>query len=82
MGLPAAQLEAARRTLRRATNSEDIDVTRTGSGDLIVKRTRPGKVGYQVLEDTIRQDGGKDVVQRAYDDAGNLVHHDAKGGRP
>jgi hypothetical protein len=82
MGLPDAQLEAARRTLRRATNSEDIQVTRSDTGELLVTRKRPGRVGYQVLEDTIKPDGSKEVVQKAFDDAGNLVHHDPKGGRP
>ena len=47
-----------------------------------MKRTRRGRVGYQVFEDTIRADGSKEVVQKAYDDAGNLVHLDPKGGTP
>jgi hypothetical protein len=82
MGLPEAQAEAARRTIKRATNSEEITVSQTASGDLLVTRTRPGRIGQQVFEDTIKPDGSKKVVQKAYDAAGNLVHHDPKGGTP
>jgi len=80
MGLPAEQVRAARRTIVRATANEDINVVGQPSGDLLVARTRPGLDGYQVFEDTIRTDGSKQVVQKAYDSAGNLVHHDPKGG--
>jgi len=80
MGLPAPQANAAYRTIRRATTSESIDITTTGSGELLIRRSRPGRIGHQVFEDTIRPDGSKEVVQKAYDDAGNLIHHDPKGG--
>jgi hypothetical protein len=80
MGLPLAQAGAAQRTIGRATTSEDIEIVKMDSGDLLVKRTRPGYVGRQVFEDTIRPDGRKLVVQKAYDADGNLVHHDPKGG--
>lgn len=80
MRLPEAQARAARRTIQRATASEDIEVLTTASGDLLVKRSRAGRNGYQVFEDTIRADGSKQVVQKAYDSAGNLVHVDPKGG--
>jgi hypothetical protein len=82
MGLPEAQAKRARRTIGRATTSENIDVTKTNSGDLVISRTRPGRNGYQVFEDTIRPDGSKRVVQKAYDAVGNLVHEDPKGGTP
>jgi hypothetical protein len=79
MGLPVPQTRAAHRTIRRATTSEDLQITLSGSGDLVIQRSRPGQVGRQVFEDTIRPDGSKEVVQKAYDDAGNLVHYDPKG---
>ncbi len=82
MALPAAQADAARRTIRRATASEDIEISVTASGELFIKRSRLGKIGFQVLEDTIRPDGGKEVVQKAYDAAGNLIHYDPKGKTP
>jgi hypothetical protein len=82
LGLPDPQARAEYRTVGRATTSEDIDIVQQATGDLLVKRTRPGRVGYQVFEDTIRPDGSKEVVQKAYDDAGNLVHFDPKGGTP
>lgn len=80
MGLPAPQAAAAHRTINRTTTSESIDIGTMTSGDLLITRSRPGRVGKQVLEDTIRPDGGKTVVQKAFDDAGNLIHHDPKGG--
>ena len=80
--LPEAQLRAARRTLQRATNSEDIEIVIMASGDLLIRRTRPGKVGRQVFEDTIQPDGTKEVIQKAFDADGNLVHFDPKGGTP
>lgn len=82
MGLPEAQARRARRTIGRATAAESIAIMKTDSGDLMVSRSRPGRDGYQVFEDTIRQDGSKQVVQKAYDAAGNLVHYDPKGGTP
>jgi hypothetical protein len=82
LGLPEPQAKAARRTLTRATRSESIDVVIMDNGDLQVRRSRPGHVGMQVFEDTIRPDGSKEVVQKAYDASGNLVHLDPKGGTP
>ena len=66
MGLPPDQAAAARRTIRRATTSEEIDVTLAASGELVVTRSRAGHVGRQVLEDTIARDGTKRVVQKAF----------------
>jgi hypothetical protein len=82
MGLPEAQAKAARRTIVRATVAEDLEVTRQPSGAILVTRSRPGRDGRQVFEDTIQLDGTKQVVQKAYDSAGNLVHDDPKGGTP
>ena len=82
LGLPEPQARSARRTIVRATASDTLDVRRLDGGDLLVSRTRSGHDGYQVFEDTIRPDGSKTVVQKAYDAAGNLVHYDPKGGTP
>jgi hypothetical protein len=82
MDMPEAQAKAARRTIGRATASEDIAITPEASGAIIVTRTRPGRIGRQEFEDTIHPDGSKQVVQKAYDAAGNLVHFDPKGGTP
>jgi hypothetical protein len=80
LGLPAAQTRSAQRTISRATGSEAIEVSLLPGGDLFITRSRAGRVGRQVFEDTIKPDGAKTVVQKAYDDAGNLVHDDPKGG--
>jgi len=82
MAIPAAQADAARRTIRRATASEDIEISVTAAAELFIKRSRLGKIGYQVLEDTIKPDGSKEVIQKAYDSAGNLIHQDLKGKTP
>jgi hypothetical protein len=82
MGLPQAQVKAGHRTIGRATASEDIGIAATGAGDLLITRSRPGKTGHQVFEDTIKPGGSKQVVQKAYDADGNLIHHDPKGGTP
>jgi hypothetical protein len=82
MALPEAQAKAARRTIVRATASDDLTVTGQASGAILITRSRPGASGRQVFEDTIKADGSKQVVQKAYDSAGNLVHDDPKGGTP
>jgi hypothetical protein len=82
MAIPVAQADAARRTIRRATASEDIEISVTVAGELFIKRSRLGKIGYQVFEDTIQPDGSKEVMQKAYDAAGNLIHQDPKGKTP
>jgi hypothetical protein len=82
MGLPAPQERAARRTIARATASDEIDIVKRDSGQLVVIRSRPGRFGKQVLEDTIGPDGTKQVVQKAFDPSGQIVHFDPKGGTP
>jgi hypothetical protein len=79
---PAAQAKAAQRTISRATATDDIEIVRMDSGDLLITRTQPGRIGRQVFEDTIRPHGSKQVVQKAYDADGNLTHFDPKGGTP
>jgi hypothetical protein len=82
MGLPEAQARAARRTIVRATASEELEVMTQPAGTILITRSRPGRDGRQVFENTIQPDGSKQVVQKAYDSSGNLVHHDPKGGTP
>jgi hypothetical protein len=82
LGLPEAQLREARRTIVRATTSEDVDIVPRSDGAILITRSRPGRNGKQVFEDTIQPDGSKQVIQKAYDAAGNQVHDDPKGGTP
>ncbi|MEA2596848.1 MAG: hypothetical protein QOF01_3317, partial [Thermomicrobiales bacterium] len=46
--------------------------------NIVVRATRPGHDGYQVVEHTIAPDGSKKVVQYAYDSGGSMVHEDPK----
>ena len=49
LNLSPSQTAAARHTLNRTTNAENVEIVKTDGGDLIIKRSRPGKVfGYQV----------------------------------
>jgi len=80
LGLPAVQVKAGRRAIVRATASESLDLELLPTNDLVIRRSRPGRNGFQVFEDTIGPDGSKKVVQKAYDAKGNLVHTDPKGG--
>jgi RHS repeat-associated protein len=73
----AAAKAAANRAISRATTKSTIDVVQEGTS-IIVRITRPGRNGYQVIESVIKSDGTKTVVQKAYDAAGKLVHYDPK----
>jgi RHS repeat-associated protein len=77
--LPASQAakEAAKRAISRATTSSTIDVVKEGSS-VVVRISRPGRSGHQVIESVIDSAGKKTVVQKAYDAAGKLVHHHPK----
>jgi hypothetical protein len=66
MGLPAPQEKAAQRTIGRATTSEEVDIVQKSSGELVITRSRAGKISIQVFEDTIKADGNKEVVRKAY----------------
>ena len=77
MGLPAAQAAAVNSSIGRATATSVTKVTQNGP-DVIVEIFRSGENGYQVVESTVRLDGSKAVVQKAYDAAGRLVHFDPK----
>jgi RHS repeat-associated protein len=72
-----AAKEAAKRAIYRATKSSTIDVVSEGDS-VVVRISRVGRNGHQVIESVIDAGGKKTVVQRAYDTAGKLVHYDPK----
>lgn len=69
---------AARRAVQRAGNSQSIEIITNEAEQVIVKVSRPGRNGYQVMEHTINRDGTKTVIQKAYDQSGKLVNYDPK----
>ncbi len=71
------QLAAANRAIGRATASTDISVVTQGQ-NVVVRLTRPGAFGRQVIESVITPSGEKSVVQLGYDAQGNLEHYDPK----
>lgn len=71
------QLAAANRAIGRATASTDISVVTQGQ-NVVVRLTRPGAFGRQVVESVITPSGEKSVVQLGYDAQGNLEHYDPK----
>jgi len=73
MGLPSAQARAVSSAIGRATSTSGVRVTQNGP-DVIVEVFRKGDDGFQVMESTVRLDGTKSVIQKAFDSAGNLVH--------
>lgn len=77
MNLAPNQLQSALRAIQRATRSESIRIARDGES-LVLKVSRPGRDGFQEFEHVISPDGSKQVIQRAYNAAGQLVHFDPK----
>ena len=71
------QRASANRAIGRATTTSTVDISRQGN-DIVVRISRPGRDGYQVIEHVVRPDGSKRVVQYAYDSLGRMVHHDPK----
>ncbi len=78
MALPKAQAAAVNRAIGRATTKTAIAITQDEGGNVVVTLTRTGRNGRQAIESVIAPDGGKAVVQKAYDEAGRLVHLDPK----
>jgi hypothetical protein len=78
-GLAASQAAkaAARKAISRATVNSTIEVVEE-AGTVYVRIKRAGFDGYQVVESVIKSDGAKNVVQKAFDAAGRLVHYDPK----
>ena len=77
MGLPQAQLSAVNKAIKRMTSTSVSKVTQNGS-DVVLQTFRHGRDGYQVIEVTVRTNGLKTVIQKAYDSAGKLVHYHPK----
>jgi hypothetical protein len=77
LDLTAEQLASANRAIGRSTTSSTIEIFQRGD-DVVVRISRPGANGYQVMESVVAPNGAKSVVQTAYDSAGNLVHFDPK----
>lgn len=74
-----AAKQAAKRAVQRASGSNaTIDIITTEAGDVIVKVTRPGFDGYQVMENYIKADGTKSVFKRAVDSTGKVVKEEWK----
>ena len=78
LGAVGVQRAAAHRAIGRATSSETIEVLGGEGSDIVVRLTRSGRNGHQVIESTVRADGATSVVQRAYDALGKLLHNDPK----
>lgn len=73
---PAAKA-AARKAISRATANSTIEVVEE-AGTVYVRVKRAGFDGYQVVESVIKSNGTKEVVQKAYDASGRIVHYDPK----
>jgi RHS repeat-associated protein len=71
------QLAAANAAISRATTTSTISVGTYGP-NVVVRIERPGVFGSQTFETVIRPDGTKTVLQRTYDEVGNLSHYDVK----
>jgi hypothetical protein len=78
LGLPSSQARGVDRAVARATTSSSIEIVATAGGSVTVRVTRAGRDGYQVIESQVEPGGRKSVVQKAYNSAGQLVHHDPK----
>lgn len=78
MGLSDAQSAAANRAIGRTATETTIDIVQGEHGNVIVKLTRLGRNGYQVMENAISQDGTKTVTQYGVDAEGTVVHVDPK----
>lgn len=72
-----AQAAAAASAISRATASSSVKVFQEGTR-VVVQIVRLGQDGYQEIESVIDQAGNKDVVQKAINNAGDLVHYDPK----
>jgi len=77
MGLPKAQESGVRRAISDATSKNTINISRSGD-NVIIKVFRQGKNGYQIIKSKVPPSGIREVIQEAYDEAGNLVHYHPK----
>jgi RHS repeat-associated protein len=73
-----AQAAAAAKAVQKATSSSSVEVLKQGT-DLVVRIFRAGADnGHQEIEYIIDQVGNKQVVQKAFSNAGSLIHYDPK----
>lgn len=78
LGLAPAQASAVNSAISRATTTSSISVTQYGP-NAVVQIMRPGADnGFQIIHTVVTPSGAKLVVQKAYDDAGKLVHYHPK----
>jgi hypothetical protein len=78
MGLSEAAKQAALRAIARGGANQVYQLIEREGGGVIVRILRPGRDGYQVIESIIDQVGNKQVIQKAVDALGKLVHYDPK----
>lgn len=77
MGLSQIQLSAVNSSIKRITSASVSTVKQNGS-DVVIQIFRQGHDGYQVIETTVRINGSKTIIQKAYNSSGKLVHHHPK----
>jgi len=77
MGLNQIQLTAVNSSIKRITSASVSKITQNGS-DVVIQIFRQGHDGYQVVETTVRINGSKTIIQKAYNSSGKLVHHHPK----
>lgn len=78
LGLSDAARLAANKAIRRATSASVVRISHGKDGKLYISIYREGRNGFQVMQSQVDANGLKSVVQKAYDDIGNLVHDDPK----
>ena len=72
LGMPNAQAQGVKTAIDRVTGN-NAKITQDGA-NVVVQAFRKGSDGYEVIQTTVGVDGTKSVVQRAYNEAGNLAH--------
>lgn len=77
LGLPGEQERAVLGAVKRLTGSYSTTVKMSGP-NVVLEAFRHGADGYQVIETVVPVSGQKQVVQKAYNAAGELVHYDPK----
>jgi RHS repeat-associated protein len=73
LDLPAAQADATRSAISRATARTTIDLIHQSDGDVIVNLSRPGRNGFQVIQSIVGPTGAKNVTQYGIDAAGKIL---------
>ena len=80
MGLPASQEAAGLARITKYGKVDSMTATHWPNGDLVIVGRAKGKAsGLNEWEAVIAPDGTtRSVIQRVYDDSGNLIHFDPK----